>query len=183
MSAYPHPSGGDGRMEWIQAAVRFLNKEKSWTGRIHIQKLLYLTKQLGNESVPFQFRFHFYGPYSESLDEAIREAADLGILAEARPQPGYGPSYSSSSEIQTKAARSADFTLLEKVASKLGAKSSSDLELIATAIWVLYNEKPDSSLAIDAIAERVRELKPRYAAERVNEMVRQAMSIREELSC
>jgi uncharacterized protein len=42
-------------------------------GRVRIQKLFYLLKQLGMSS-DLSFRYHYYGPYSRDLDEAIDRA-------------------------------------------------------------------------------------------------------------
>lgn len=50
-------------------------------GRKKLQKIVFLSKHFG---LPFQeeFRFHFYGPYSESLATKVQEMVSMGLISE-----------------------------------------------------------------------------------------------------
>jgi uncharacterized protein YwgA len=50
-------------------------------GRKRIQKVFYLLKYLGYD-VPFRYRYHFYGPYSEDLQMELTMKLCLGLWEE-----------------------------------------------------------------------------------------------------
>lgn len=51
------------------------------TGRVRLQKTVYLLDQLGLKSgLPFEY--HHYGPYSRDLDNATRDAKAFGVIEE-----------------------------------------------------------------------------------------------------
>lgn len=52
------------------------------TGRVRLQKTVYLMDQLGLKS-GFTFRYHHYGPFSRDLDNAIADAKAFGLVEEA----------------------------------------------------------------------------------------------------
>lgn len=52
-------------------------------GRIRIQKMMYLLGALGaSEVTDMGFRYHHYGPYSETVADALRQAVAHGVLVE-----------------------------------------------------------------------------------------------------
>lgn len=47
--------------EWVAASINALNRAGSWTGRIHIHKLLFVLKSLGLADPPVRFELYQYG--------------------------------------------------------------------------------------------------------------------------
>jgi uncharacterized protein len=51
------------------------------TGRVRLQKALYLLDRLGLDS-GFSYEYHHYGPYSRDLDNAMADAKAFGLVKE-----------------------------------------------------------------------------------------------------
>jgi uncharacterized protein YwgA len=52
------------------------------TGRVRLQKTVYLLDRLGLNS-GFEYDYHHYGPYSRDLDNAAADAKAFGLIEEA----------------------------------------------------------------------------------------------------
>lgn len=155
------------RQAWVATAIDQLRENQSWTGRVHIHKLLYIAKELGLAAVPFEFELYHYGPYSFDLDAEIEEMQMYGQVAAEYPSPGYGPKYrlvSTGIEL-LKQLSGSNREQVGRVAKHLGPRNSRDLELLATCLWVKRREP--SQCGSEAIVERVRQLKPRYTPDQV----------------
>lgn len=50
-------------------------------GKVRLQKAVYLMDQLGLES-NFSYEYHYYGPYSRDLDNAVADAKAFGVIVE-----------------------------------------------------------------------------------------------------
>jgi uncharacterized protein YwgA len=146
---------------WVAQAVQSLRSRDSWTGRIHVHKLLVLLYLSKLAEPPFDFEIYRYGPYSFELDEVIRQMTSLGHLRKEFPRKGYGPRYSLSSignqdlEHLEKPTRDT----IDRAAEQIKGFTSKNLELTATCWWVSDKENLDSD---DAIVHRVHILKPHY---------------------
>lgn len=160
------PEGTTSRGAWVARAVAALNKHGSWTGRIHLHKHLYFTKELELAKPPFDFALYQYGPYSYELDVEIAQMELYGQLTKSFPSPGYGPRYrlSDLGVEEAKELTASDQEALERVAEAIKDSDSQALELQATCLWVLNNEKVfDEAPLID----RVKQLKPKYGKDRI----------------
>lgn len=62
-------------------------------GRTRLQKVACLLELAGFES-GFDFEYHYYGPYSESLTEAIRMAEAFGLVTQQEKTASWGGKYS-----------------------------------------------------------------------------------------
>jgi uncharacterized protein len=51
------------------------------TGRVRLQKAVYLLEQLGLNS-NFEFEYHHYGPFSRDLDNAVADAKAFDLIQE-----------------------------------------------------------------------------------------------------
>lgn len=171
----------DRRLAWIAASASALNKHGSWTGRIHIHKLIYVVKELGCDSVPFSFRLYDYGPYSFDLDEEIINAQLRGVLVQSYPQPGYGPRYlpSPSCFFLCDDLQQSEIQLIGKVAREFGGKGSKDLERIATCIWIIKREDLPTD---DRIIQRAVDIKPKYQPEEFQPSLHEAKRLLAALS-
>ena len=147
---------------WVECAVSELREAGSWTGRIHIHKLLAILELAGAANPPFEFELYHYGPYSRELDTTIAEMEFFGQLSHEFPRPGYGPRY----EVVDPASRDLDLpdaTAIRKAARALGDRPSSDLELIATCLWLIKRERVSDKTQV---VDRVAKLKPKYKNDR-----------------
>jgi uncharacterized protein YwgA len=165
---------------WIIAAADALNQHGSWTGRVHLHKHLFIAQVLGLADPPFKFVLYDYGPYSFELDEQIVDLELFGQLLRSYPQPGYGPKYEPSLQGRNSAQlRPEEQEALERVASELGRRSSKDLELIATCLWMKKREnKSDNTAVVSA----VHEVKPRYSEPEITNALREAEKLEESLA-
>ena len=57
-------------------------------GRLRLQKVFYLLDRLGLES-GFNYEYHYYGPYSANLAEAIEDATAFGLVNERIERRAY----------------------------------------------------------------------------------------------
>jgi hypothetical protein len=158
------------RKAWVAGCVEALNRSGSWTGRIHIHKVLYMLRALGIASPPFQFDLHLYGPYARELDRTIFGMEMYGELETTYRQEGYGPTYkltdlgrASPPGLSRKARR-----VLEHTASVLGPLPGSDLELMATCLWVKEHYGP---LGGEEIVRLLGQIKPRYSPAVIQQQV------------
>ena len=100
-------------------------------GRTRLQKIAYLLVECGFEdSIPFSYRH--YGPYSEDLAEAARNAGLLGIINEEERMASWGGVYS---------IFSTEITGIEDITRSNFARTAAEadaveLELAATALFL-----------------------------------------------
>jgi hypothetical protein len=108
-------------------------------GRTRLQKLAYLLELSGlGDGFPFEYRH--YGPYSEELSIAARNAALLGLLKEEEHATNWDGFYSvyttsTSSDLPSSSARS-------RVARQAVSADPIQLELAATAAFLATEEFP-----------------------------------------
>jgi uncharacterized protein len=99
-------------------------------GRTRLQKLAYLL-ELAGLGEGFEFRYRHYGPYSEELSLATRDATLVGLIREEEHPASWGGVYSIYTTDQTES----NLQRLEfaKIASEANAV---ELELAATAAFL-----------------------------------------------
>jgi len=165
---------------WTAAAVRALNNANSWTGRIHIHKLLFILQTIKGLDVPFEFELYQYGPYSFALDHTIADMDTYGNIERFYRQPGYGPSYclpENCDEISDQIPNEI-MKKIEATAKLLGDLNSKDLELVATTYWVTEIE---AAAEDEEIVDRVLTIKPRYSREEIESRLVKAREIKKSL--
>lgn len=108
-------------------------------GKKVMQKLVYFLQERG---VPlgFKYQLYFYGPYSHELAYAVSDFESFGILV-AQPAANNAATYQSGPTADIFINANADLVskfqpTVEKVLHKLGQKSSSELELMATIHFI-----------------------------------------------
>lgn len=143
-----------------------LREAGSWCGETHLQKACYFLQQLLGVPLEYEFILYRYGPFSFELREELVEMRADGLL-ELRPAPPYGPGIlatEASAELRSQFPKTLSRygEAINYVAGRLGDKWVTDLESLATALYVHEEEKRDS---VDSIASRMRELKPRISEE------------------
>lgn len=121
--------------------LRLMEEERSWSGETHLQKSVFILKTgMGVDTIPFSFIMYKHGPYSFDLHEEIGVMLNLGLI-QSIPNPGFGPSLRPTPLGLKLCGRFP--TTIERVSGKLicvashfGRKTVSQLERIATALYV-----------------------------------------------
>lgn len=155
----------------ISLAQMLLGKG-SWCGETHIQKAVYWAQEL--KEVPFGFNFILYkhGPFSFDLRDEITSMRADGLLElKLNPSP-YGPTLVASErgkelEKRLEAFVSGFRKKLAEVAEEVGAKKVSELERLATALYVSLQECPGGS--VEERARVVLDFKPHISQDLVTE--------------
>jgi len=111
-------------------------------GRTKLQKIAYILRASGLDD-GFDFDYHHYGPYSEELAEAVRDAVLLGAMSEKESRTAWGGFYST---YETEAVIAEDNSVRSKLAHIGASADSVELELAATALF-LAKEKNDDPWA------------------------------------
>src|SRR5262245_24324492 len=103
-------------------------------GRTRLQKIGYLLELAGlGEGFPFAYRY--YGPFSEELATAVRDARALGLISEEEHPATWGGCYSVFKLQDASRPKTTNSIRLNLVHEAAGA-SSIELELAATAAFL-----------------------------------------------
>jgi hypothetical protein len=143
----------------VLRAVRGLNAAKSWTGKTHVIKSLYIAST--KVDLPFEFVLFKHGPYSFDANDAIESMSAVGFLSLIATPP-YG--------VQLKPGRfegllgndvePSTIATVDRAIELVGSAGVQELEAFATSIWVA--EKSGFS-GDDDWLKAVKELKPHLA--------------------
>ncbi len=165
------------RLRLLASVVQMLNEAGSWTGRMHIHKFLYFAQELLGLESGSEFVLYQRGPYSFDVDADIRSLRSIGAVA-ITPKPPYGPSYGVTdlgkllgkpSPVGKKMVAK-----LRELANELGPRHATELELLATTLYVLNNERPESD---NATVARVISLKPQFSEDDAQNAIQQVRQI------
>lgn len=167
----------------LLALVDKLRENGSWCGETHIQKASYMLEQIFEHPLGFDFILYKHGPYSFTLKDEIKSMrADylLGI----EPQHPYGPSiYSTKNSDKIKIRYS---KLIEQyndamdfIMKYVGNKKVNELEKLATALYITYNENTDADKEsrakdIHKIKPHIKEEEARESIENIDEIINKA---------
>lgn len=158
--------------------VEALRARGSWCGATHIQKSLYFLQELLGLPLGMRFILYKHGPYSFDLSNELEAMqADYLLDDELQPYP-YGPKLlpgKGSQQIKEKFPKTLDkySKQIEFIADKFGDKKVSELERLATALYVTLNPEEDS----EDRAKRVHQLKPHIEMDDANAAVREVDNI------
>jgi uncharacterized protein YwgA len=145
----------------ILALLEKLKENGSWCGETHIQKASYFLKEFAGIPIDYDFILYKHGPFSFDLRDELTAMRADGFM-DLRPRNPYGATLEITEEGNDLMKR---FPLtisrfrqkIDFVAEELGGKGVSDLEKLATALFVIKNE-PDRCAGDRA--DRIHELKP-----------------------
>lgn len=151
------------REAWVACAVAKLRAVRSWTGRLHVHKLLVLAKMLKLANPPFDFALYHYGPYSYELDGTFAMMEAYGRIYRHYERPDYGPRYSLPDGARPKLSPRDD-RALDRVANWIGKRPAGELEAVATALWIRRIEGAKTG---SRCAERLKQVKPHYDPSRI----------------
>ena len=156
------------KMDWgpstavLGVLVERLRAHGSWCGETHIQKACYFLNELSGRPLPFTHILYKHGPYSFDLCDKLTEMRANGLLTLEFQQPPYGPRYVCTDNGMAFIARFPRAVeqldaQIERVAAFVGNRKVSDLERLATALYVI---KTEHDLPAAARAGKIHELKP-----------------------
>lgn len=127
-----------------------------------LQKIVYLIEETG-EQLGYSYTIHFYGPYSADLDYDIQKESLHGNLIIDYTDYGHllsAPKDKAASRLSTRAMN---------VIRNFGQKSPSELELLATTLFV---QRKVSSSAPEEILPTVKKIKgAKYSDPQINNAV------------
>lgn len=170
------------RLRLLASVVQMLKEAGSWTGRMHIQKFLYFAQELLGLKSGYEFVLYQRGPYSFDLDADIRSLRSIGAV-DITPMPPYGPSYGVTDLGKVLAEPSPVggqmAAKLQALAKEVGPEQARELELLATTLYVLNNERPESDKATVA---RVLSLKPQFSEDQAENAIQQVGHMKARLS-
>lgn len=143
-----------------------LNQLGEINGKKSLQKMVYLARAFGLET-GYSFRFHYYGPYSDSLAadfEELLETQQVGLLGNSRHKYCVGEAFSKNLTEQHGLGADEEAGIAELI-KRFGSKSPSDLELYATIYFIDHNEKYvlGNSSAKEDVLTKTYKAKPKYS--------------------
>jgi hypothetical protein len=178
------------RRKIVISLISELRASGSWCGETHVQKGMYLLKEVGGIPIDHDFILYKHGPYSFELKEEMMAMRADGLL-KTIPQPApYGPSLGPGPNSALFEARSPSISekiesAIKFVASEVGSDRVTDLEKICTAVLVIREGVCSDGTSC---ANRLHELKPhvpipdaRIAVERAYRMLERSIPPRQPL--
>jgi len=159
-----------------------LSDRGSWCGETHLQKATYFLQELLKVPMDFEFILYKHGPFSFELRDELTAMRADGLI-EIRSQRPYGPALVTTDagrELKSEYPRTLERygDAINFVARRLGSKNVSQLERLATALFITV---ADDSKSPEERAEEVSELKPHIdlesaeaAVDEVDDMIRKA---------
>ena len=78
------------RLALIQRVVERLVEQRKDVGKTKIQKISYFLQEAVGVPLKYRFRMHYFGPYSDELDNALTLSRALGYVKIAPDLSGFG---------------------------------------------------------------------------------------------
>lgn len=154
--------------------LEHLRARGSWCGETHVQKATYFLQEMTAVPLEYDFILYKHGPFSFDLHDEITEMrADEFIQLERQPQP-YGPSIIGGPGRHYLEKRFGEHAAkyeshVSFVSAHLGNLGVSDLERVATALYVTL-KAPNGSSARER-AGRIVQLKPHVKPDQASQAV------------
>jgi hypothetical protein len=144
------------------AVVHYLVVEVGDVGKTKLQKLLYFLQEAKEVPTFYPFRMHYYGPYSDEIDNDLLRHEAVGAIKIEADTNGYG--YHITPIVELSSAEKKEVvkfeTQIQEMLTLFGDKRAPDLELAATIHYAhrLMNKPSD-----EALAATVKGLKPQFS--------------------
>lgn len=161
------------------ATLVALAERKPRLGRTAVMKLCYFLQTLRNVPLGYRFTLYSYGPFDSSVLSDLSTAEALGGLDSTLVLYSGGYGYEISPAALSRSVKKLASGFLKKygadlawVVEQFATFGSADLELLSTIVYVdrefaTTNER----LTLDALAEKVREVKPHFEEGRIRRKV------------
>ncbi len=164
----------------LLSLIEKMDKNNSWCGETHVQKCSYFLQEGLGIPMGYDFILYKHGPFSFDLRDELSEMRSNSFLI-LQPQYPYGSSFSFGSladdlKKQFPKTIAKYEPALTYVAENISRNKVYELEKIATALYVVKEERIDKKRAC---AKRMNEIKPhisvedaKVACERVDALLR-----------
>ena len=164
----------------LLSLINEMKAKGSWCGETHIQKATYFLQELLGVPMNFEFILYKHGPYSFDLSDEVTAMRAVSLLEYLTRLP-YGPSLFPTKEgkeflLRYPKTLSNYADKINFVADKIGILGVADLERLATALYVTFNENSERKSRDDKIIE----LKPHIKIDEAREAVKNIDAIRRE---
>ena len=169
----------------LVSLIKAMKENKSWCGDTHIQKACYFLQELLKVRLEFRFTLYKYGPYSFDLNDELSALRADDFLHLYVRDPQYGPCYSPG-EMSGRLKQSFPKTIgrcrgrVDFIAEQLGDKRVSELERLATALYVRTTESDE--LDVDKAAERIVHYKRHISMRSAIDAVKRVDEMRKEVA-
>ena len=151
-------------------------------GRTAAMKLMYFLQELQGIELGYDFRLYTYGPFDSEVLNDLGHAVSHGLLQEKTvlyPR-GYGYEITTGSDVVNPISPDIlDPTTLQAISSivsTFASLSAAELELKSTVLFVDREFKQQGVATLQAIADRVRDVKPHFTASVILDRVREFSS-------
>ncbi len=156
----------------------------SWSGETHLQKSTYFLQELFEVDTGYDFILYRHGPFSFDLRDDLTQLRANGMV-ELVLYPPYGPRIKAtgySQEIRLKFPKTLARVepAIEFVAQHLGHKDVTQLERLATALFVLRNASEEGGM--EELAVRVNQVKPHVSVEEAAVALAEVQQLQEQAS-
>ncbi len=151
----------------VLSLIASMEAENSWCGETHVQKCAYFLQEGSGLDLEVEFILYRHGPFSFELREFLGELSGLSLLGSRSRQP-YGASLFVTESGKAYLERfpvsvGSTKDTIGQVAKDFSGRSVSELEVVATALYVT-RLRPETS--VEAQAAYIHELKPHISPER-----------------
>jgi uncharacterized protein len=165
----------------IGVLTDLVERSRTRMGRTALMKLAYFLQTVKGVPLGYNFRVYTYGPFDEDVLNDIGQAESMQAITSTmipfNNASGYGYEFSPGP-----AADQVRMLVTERiqpykdeidwVIEKFGSRIASELELLSTIVYAA-RDRLDRTLPIsfDELSKQVREIKPRFSPESVNESI------------
>ncbi|MHB1561798.1 MAG: hypothetical protein ACYC61_30480, partial [Isosphaeraceae bacterium] len=170
------------KRSWFRLGIlsELVARSDTKLGRTAIMKLAFLLQTVRGVPLGYNFRLYTYGPYDgDVLDDLGQAEAMRAIESSLVAFPGgYGYEFSTGPESERIRSMAGPEIQghrddLSWVLGEFGGRSAADLELLST---IVYADRESfgrhQSVSVEELCRQVREIKPRFSEEYVNDSIR-----------
>ncbi|RJQ48733.1 MAG: hypothetical protein C4538_03370 [Nitrospiraceae bacterium] len=150
-------------------------ESKTKLGKTALQKLIYLLQEAYNVPLEYNFKFHFYGPFSSRLSGDLDYVDYLkGVDVEYEQSTG-GYYIKPGVQKENIINKGKDFLeeyrqQLDEAIENFGTSYASNLELLSTIVYVSKEvEHEENHCTYDKVIERTGSLKPKFNPGQISE--------------
>ena len=145
-------------------------------GKTKIQKILYFLQESLDVPLNFRFRVHYFGPYSDGLDDALSLTKSLGRIDIQPDRDGFGyhitpiaglsDAYWQEYDISEDPEIETSVENIDSAIEVLSNLATSQIELYATIHFI---DGPKGRKPKEQTIETVGKLKPKFAASQIED--------------
>jgi hypothetical protein len=171
---------------WLRLGLltQLVESSTSSLGRTALMKLAYLLQTLKEVPLGYDFRLYTYGPYQSDLLNDLGRLETMRAVASEVVQYPSGTGYVFTTGPESGKIKSFAGDELSRfqdsvswVLSEFGTRSASDLELVSTIVFADRESLEDHRrISRSELCRQVREIKPRFSEEVVNQFITNLMA-------